>query len=173
MRLQGGIPTNTNEYYGYWDSQYFTGCVGMPYAWTGITKDQYGPGLSVPAYGNSSAYDDYCYLGFEVSSPFLQNTPPSGWTSTNYQYGYFAYYFYRYALGLDNNGAHATIADSLDYAARMTFGNDIRHNNDPYTFGNSILNNGYWFYTSLDGMEGWWYWRMRTFGNAEYLYLPY
>jgi hypothetical protein len=139
-------PTNTHTWYGYLSG---SGVVGMPYAWTGDT----------PTMGN-----DYCYVGFETSSPFLKNTPPGGWTSTGYQYGYVPYYFYEFALGYDNYGVHGTIIESLDYAAGTTFGHD--NNNNPYTFQSSILNHGNWFYTSLQGMEGWWYWRMRVFGDS-------
>ncbi|MCW4009531.1 MAG: hypothetical protein NWF05_02785 [Candidatus Bathyarchaeota archaeon] len=151
----GAPPENTHTYYGYYDSENITGAVGMPYAFTDYT----------PTMDN-----DYCYVGFETTSPFLENIPPAGWTSTNYEYGYFPYYFYAFALGIDFYGYHGTIMDSLDYAAYATFGHD--QYNNPYYFANSILNHGYWFYTDLEGMEGWWYWKMQVFGNSD-IYLPY
>lgn len=92
----------------------------------------------------------------------MKDTPLAGWTSTGLQYIYFAYYFYRFALGWDNYGTHGTIKQSLDYAASMTFGAG-------YTFSNSILHVGQW---DQDDAGGWWYCKMRLFGNGN-LVLPY
>jgi hypothetical protein len=156
-------PVNTNTQYGYVDDDYGTGVVGMPYAWTGTT--------SMNLDGYTSISGSYCYIGFENESPFLKDVPSIEWSSTRSEYGYFAYYFYRYALGIDNFGTHGNIHDSLDYAAKMTFGHDL--NNVEFNFGRSVLNNGYW-YQSFDPppMGGWWFCRMRVLGNGA-LTLPY
>jgi len=146
--LPGLPPVNYHQYYGYHDSIHITGAVGMPYAWTGRTN-----------MGN-----DYCYIGFETTSPYLQDSPPGSWTITDYAYGYFPYYFYEYLLGRDGSVVHHDIADSLDYAARETFGTK---QGEYYTYEDSILNIGHWFYTNLEGMEGWWYWRMRVIGYED------
>ncbi len=147
------IPTNPKTVYGYFDTAYGTGELGMPLAWTG-NSEMCLDGITDPS-------GSYCYIGFENSSPFLKNTPTPGWTSTGFQYGYFSNYFYRYALGHDNGGVHATIKQSLDYAAWKTFG--YRYGL-PYNFENSVLNQGYWDYNN-----GWWYCKMRVFGNSSIL----
>jgi hypothetical protein len=139
-------PDNTHTWYGY--IGYWPGAVGMPYAWTGDAP----PTMS----------NNYCYVGFEVSSPFLQVIPPSGWTSTSLAYAHFPCYFYGYALGPENDGIHGSILGSLNYAAKETFGT---HGGEYYTYEDSILNIGKWYYENKEGMEGWWYWRMRVFGD--------
>ena len=146
------IPTNTNTQYGYFDNTYNTGAVGMPLAWTGTA------GMRINGYSYSDS-GSYAYIGFENHSPNLVDA--SGYMGL--QYGYFPYYFYRYALGQDNNGVHGSIAQSLDYASLRTFG---------IYYGGSILNNGYWYYSSDYPMTGWWRCQMRVFGNTN-MALPY
>lgn len=153
-----GTPSNPNTVYGYFDNVYYTGAVGMPLAWTNRTD------MNLNGYTSSSG--SYTFIGWENNSPFMKNTPPSGWTSTNLQYIYFAYYFYRYALGLDNYGVHGTIRQSLNYAAEMTFGEIAP--NVPYNFGTSVLNVGQW----VEDVHGWFYCKMRVLGNGQ-LVLPY
>lgn len=142
-------PNNPHYIYGLYD---VSGVVGMPLAWSG-TQQMCDDGYVDPA-GN------FAYIGFENNSPFMGDYPPPGWSTTGLQYKYFAYYFYRYALGIDNGPTHHTIKDSIDYAALMTFG-------PGYTFGNSVLNQGYWRYSG-----GWWFCKMRVLGNSL-INLPY
>jgi hypothetical protein len=149
----GGTPNNPNLVYGYYDSINNTGAVGMPFAWTART-DMSPDGYIYPV-------GSHAYIGWENTSPFMKDTPTPGWTSTGLQYIYFAYYFYRYALGWDNGGTHGTIRQSLNYAAVMTFGNQ-------YNFGNSILNVGEWKQNDF----GWLYCKMRLLGNGNTV-LPY
>jgi hypothetical protein len=147
-------PTNTNTEYGFVDNPtYPPSVVGMPLAWTGPA------GMNTDGYA-SPDYGSYCYVGWEAMSPFMITT--TGYNGKQYQH--FPYYFYRYALGLDNYGVHANIHDSLDYATRNIFG-------PGYIFGNSKLDDGEWV-PGPAGMEGWWYRRMRVFGNSN-LILPY
>jgi hypothetical protein len=128
----------------------------MPYAFTGDQPPTMG--------------DDYCYVGFETTSPWLKDPPSAGWTSTGYKYGYYPYNFYSYALGFESYGWHQTIINSLDYAARSTFGTK---NYQDYTYETSILYIGEWKAFSLQGMEGWWYWRMRVFGDWDMILPEY
>jgi hypothetical protein len=86
-------------------------------------------------------------------------------TDNGVPYKWFPYYFYRYALGLDAGPTHHTIKQSLDYATSMIFGYG-------YNFGNSKLDDGEWKHMNEEGMIGWWYRRMRVFGNSN-LILPY
>jgi hypothetical protein len=155
-------PNNPNYVYGYYDDNNMTGAVGMPYAWT--ARDD----MNTNGYTSSSG--SYTYIGWETKSPFMKDIPPDEWTSTNLNYIYFPYYFYRYALGLDSSGIHRTITDSLDYAAWKTFG--YINYPAPYNFGNSILNQGHWVYEDEVDPNGWWYSRMRVYGNGG-LTLPY
>lgn len=150
----GGTPSNPNPVYGYYDNYFHTGAVGMPYAWTARTD------MSIDGYMYPSG--NYAYVGWENISPYMKDTPSAGWTSTGLQYIYFPYYFYRYALGLDNGGTHGSIKQSLNYAATMTFG-------PGYNFPNSILNIGEW---RQDPQGGWWYCKMRLFGNGNLVH-PY
>ncbi|MCW4045486.1 MAG: hypothetical protein NWE94_08230 [Candidatus Bathyarchaeota archaeon] len=147
-------PSNPNTKYGFIDDPYSTppSAVGLPLAWTGAA------GMSADGY-SSPDYGSYCYVGWEAVSPFMVN--PTGYNSK--QYMHFPYYFYRYALGIDNYGVHANIHDSLDYATRNIFGSG-------YSFGTSILTTGNWSQAPL--MWGRWYSRMRVFGNSN-LNLPY
>lgn len=162
------IPSNYFPVYGYYDNYYHTGAIGMPYAWTGRTD------MSLNGYTNPSG--SYAYIGWENDSPFLKNTPPIGWSTTGYMYQQFPFWFYRFALGLDNGGVHGTIRQSLDYAAWKTFG--YYGYPIPYTFGTSILNHGFWKYDVFEDPPnppvdvGWYYCRMRVFGNGD-LTLPY
>ena len=144
-------PTNTNTKYGFFDNPYSypPSAVGMPLAWTGTA------GMSINGY-NSPDYGSYCYIGWEAVSPYMVN--PTGYDSL--QYKWFPYYFYRYALGLDNGPTHHTMKQSLDYVTSKILG-------PGYTFGNSKLYNGYWVQVTGDGMTGWWYCRMRVFGNGN------
>jgi hypothetical protein len=82
---------------------------------------------------------------------------PTGYNGM--QYKWFPYYFYRYALGLVD-GTHHTTRDSIDYATKKIFGEGTY-------FGNSILYYGNWTWCPYAGMEGWWYPRMRVFGNSN------
>ena len=149
-------PANPNTKYGFVVNPYSTPptVVGMPLAWTGSSS------LSINGY-NSPDYGSYCYVGWETISPWMVN--PTGYNGV--QYKWFPYYFYRYALGIDNYGVHANIKSSLDYAARMVFG-------PRYNFGNSKLASGEWVNSTGIGLGGWWYSRMRVFGNGN-LILPY
>ncbi|MDR2699986.1 MAG: hypothetical protein LBC12_04145 [Nitrososphaerota archaeon] len=115
--------------------------------------------MSTNGYTNPSG--SYTYIGWECNSPFMGNNPPSGTSSTGAMYYNYPYYFYRFALGHDNKGNHGTINQSLDYAARMTFGKDA--SNKDYTFSTSVLNVGQWRQESA----GWFYCRMRVFGNGN------
>jgi hypothetical protein len=150
-------PSNPFTQYGYVANPYYSPVwvAGMPLAWTGRV-DMSTDGYDSPDYGS------YCYVGWENKSPYMID-------ATEYQgltYKYFPYYFYRYALGYDNNGVHATIADSLDYASLRVCGSP--------DFGSSDLYDGYWKYADEPGteMDGWWYCRMSVLGNSN-LILPY
>jgi len=134
-------PENPFTDYGYVISSPYPNVVGMPLAWTGTTD------MSTDGYVSPSG--SYCYIGWENISPFMINV-----TENAIQYKWFPYYF-RYALGIDNNGEYATIADSLDYASLRTCGSQ--------SFDLSELYEGRWRY----GMDGWWYSRMRVFGNSD------
>jgi len=153
--MPAGVPVNTNTYYGYRVNS--SHIVGMPYAWTGTTS------MSTNGYTNPSG--SYAYMGWENTSPFMGDKPPAGSSTTSYEYLFFVYYFYSYATG-QVTGYHETINDSLDYAARMTFGKDS--SNNEYTFSTSILNKGQWRATG----NNWFYCRMRVFGNGNVI-LPY
>jgi hypothetical protein len=156
------LPINPNTYYGstYPNQQ----IVGVPYALTG-TLD-----MSTVGYSNSDN-GVYCYIGFENDSPALSWPVPAGWTSTNYQFGYFPVYFYQYALGAEGSGKHSTIHNSLDYASFMTFGYDNTW--VPYNYGSSLLNQGYWHSNNWgSGMSGYWYCRMQVYGNSNLIF-PY
>lgn len=155
-------PNNQNTVYGYYDTVYMTGAVGMPFAWTARTD------MNLNGYTSSSG--NYAYIGWETKSPWMKNIPPSMWTTTNLPYAYFPYYFYRFALGIDNGGNHGTIKQSLDYAAWKTFG--YISYPTKYNFGNSILNQGQWVYEDEVDPNGWWYSRMRVYGNGD-ITLPY
>ncbi len=144
-----GSPNNPNIVYGYYDHVNMTGAVGMPFAWTARTD------MSTNGYVDPSG--SYAFIGWENISPFMSNTPPAGWTSTNLQYIYFAYYFYYKLLGWADSGVHQTIIDSLNYAAYEAFGNT-------YNFGNSILNMGKWTEKPADY---WWWCKMRLLGNGN------
>lgn len=147
-------PNNPFTDYGYVENPYSTPPTvgGMPYGFTGSL------GMSTDGYSSPSG--SYCYIGWENISPFMINE-----TANDVQYKWFPHYFYRYALGIDNNGEHATIAESLDYAALRVFGSQ--------TFDATELYSGYWVYKDAEGdnYDGWWYCRMRVFGNSN-LILP-
>jgi hypothetical protein len=144
------VPTNLNNIYGRSSG---SSIVGMPYAWAGTL------GMSINGYSSTSG--SYTYIGWENSSPFMIDTPPAGSTSTNLQYLYFVYYFYRSALGIET-GTPQTITDSLNRAAELTFGSN-------YSFGTSILNTGQWFNEpNFPGFEDkWFYCRLRVYGNGN------
>jgi hypothetical protein len=144
-------PTNTNTKYGYINST--SDCIGMPLAWTRSSS-------MVTNAWTSNNVGSYCYIGFENHSPWLGDV--TGYNSL--YFGYFAYYFYEYALGA-YDGQHHTVRDSLNFASQNTLG---------VAFGSSSLYNGWWWYNPDDmgqGSVGWWYNRMRVFGNAD-LSLP-
>lgn len=126
----------------------------MPFGWTGTT--------SMSTDGYDSADGSYCYIGWENISPFMIN--PTGYNGKSYKH--FPYDFYRYALGIDNGHTHHTINQSLDYASSIVCGYG-------YDFDDTTLYNGYWQYHDADGddYDGWWYCRMRVFGNGN-LSLP-
>ncbi|MEJ5326928.1 MAG: hypothetical protein WHU54_01570 [Candidatus Bathyarchaeia archaeon] len=147
-------PANPNTKYGFVVNPYSTPptVVGMPLAWTGSSS------LSIDGY-NSPDYGSYCYVGWETISPWMVN--PTGYDST--QFKWFPYYFYRCALGYYNSGTHQTIQYSLNFASQMTLGTPF------YT---SKLYNGEWRNSTGSGPGGWWYSRMRVFGNSN-LILPY
>jgi hypothetical protein len=155
------LVSSSNKYGYNVDSSHI---VGMPYAWTGRTD------MSLDGYANPSG--SYTFIGWENNSPFMIDTPPSGYTSTNLSYIFFVYYFYRYALGYDNYGTHGTINESLDYAARMTFGKISGYTD--YTFGSSVLNVGQWMnnqdFPSFANL--WFYCKLRVFGKGNII-LPY
>jgi hypothetical protein len=149
------IPSNSNTYYGYRVNS--THIVGMPYAWTGTT------GMSTNGYTNPSG--SYTYIGWESSSPFMIDTPPSGSSSTNLQYLYFVYNFYNYALGYVT-GYPEKINTSLNYAAEMTFGRNSSGNY--YNFGTSVLNVGQWLNDpTFNQANNWFYCKLRVFGNGN------
>ena len=149
------VPTNTNDEYGYWTGTppYATDNYGMPFAWTGHLE------LSIDGYANPSG--DYCYIGFEGPSPFMQYDLPE----TSVDAGWFPINFYIFALGYVYPW-HQNIYNSLDFASDETYG---------CSFSESPLYNGYWNY--LDETEappegvGWWFCHMRVFGNTN-LALP-
>jgi hypothetical protein len=156
-QLPSGSAVNPNNKYGYnVDSSHI---VGMPYAWTGRAD------MSLDGYANPSG--SYAFIGWENNSPFMIDTPPSSYTSTNLSYIFFVYYFYRYALGYDNYGTHGTINASLDYAARMTFGKISGYTD--YTFGSSVLNVGQWMNNQdFPGFANlWFYCKLRVFGKGN------
>ncbi|MCL1977899.1 MAG: hypothetical protein FWG55_07370 [Candidatus Bathyarchaeota archaeon] len=148
-------PVNTNTYYGYRVDS--THIVGMPYAWTGTT------GMSLNGYNNPSG--DYTYIDWGCNSPFMIDQPPAGSSSINLQYLYFVYNFYNYALGYVT-GSLETINNSLDYAAKATFGK--QSGGADYTFGTSVLNVGQWMNEPNfpSSVNYWFYCRMRVFGNG-------
>ncbi|MCW4009596.1 MAG: hypothetical protein NWF05_03130 [Candidatus Bathyarchaeota archaeon] len=141
------VPTNTNTEYGYFDS--LSRCVGMPLAWTG-TAD-----LSLDGFNDPDS-SDYCYIGFQNHSPWLHNAP-LGWGST--PMGYFPYYFYRYAMGLDSGGIHEPIWLCLEYASMIHFTSD---------FEDTPLYNGWWEWLVAENMtDAWWFNQMTVFGNSD------
>ena len=149
-------PYNPFTKYGYIENPYSTPptAVGMPFGWTGTT------GMSTDGYHSPSG--SYCYIGWENLAPWMSN--PTGYN--NKYYLHFPYYFYRYTLGFDNNGVHAPIGESLDYATLRVLGSQY--------FDSTKLYDGYWEYKDMDGedYDGWWYCRMRVLGNSN-LNLPY
>jgi hypothetical protein len=130
----------------------------MPYAWTGDIT------MSLDGYSNPSG--NYTFIGWENTSPFMDDVPPDGYTSEYLEYSFFIYYFYSYVTG-QVTGFHETINDSLDYAARMAFGRES--SGKVYTFGSSILNVGQW---KNDREDYWFYCRLRVLGNGDMI-LPY
>ncbi len=126
---------------------------GMPFALTG-TLDMSTSGYSSPDGGS------YCYIGFENISPWMVDE-----ARLYTQYKWFPYHFYRYALGIVD-GTHHNIIDCLNYATRQIFGSQ-------YRFSNTTLYNGDWKFQDFEGdnFDGWWYCRMRVFGNGA-LTLP-
>ncbi|MFA5364994.1 MAG: hypothetical protein WC325_07450 [Candidatus Bathyarchaeia archaeon] len=144
-------PTNTNDEYGFFNN---TITVGMPLAWTGISN------MNIDGYTCTSG--DYCYIGFECASPFMQNYL----NGTQVQAYNFPIAFYEFALGEENPlHFHRSTSASLDDASYETFG---------CYFSDSAFCNGYWIYTDLEGTEydGWWYCRMRVLGNGARV-MPY
>jgi hypothetical protein len=150
-------PNNPFTKYGFVEDQYSMPptIAGMPFAWTG-TNSMSTNGYSSPDYGS------YCYIGWENISPFMIN--PTGYNGKSYKH--FPYYFYRYALGIDNGPTHHTIKQSLDYASSIACGY-------LYDFDDTVLYSGEWVYQDAEGddYDGWWYRRMRVFGNSN-LNLP-
>jgi hypothetical protein len=157
-------PSNPNTQYGYNHlamviyPYMFYNSVGMPYAWTGTT------GMNINGYVSSSG--SHTYIGWENNSPFMIDTPPTAYSSTNLQYRHFVTNFYRYALGYETNGVQQNVRDSLDYAAKMTFGVIIP--NLYYNFNSSVLNVGQWLHeTDFPGFTNcWFYCKLRVFGNG-------
>jgi len=155
-------PSNPNTQYGY-NHLVMIGpnigynSVGMPYAWTGTT------GMNINGYSSTSG--SYTYIGWENTSPFMGDKPPAINSSTSLEYLFFVYYFYRCALGYENNGAHQTIRDSLDYAAKMGFGK-VSGTNTDYNFNSSILNTGQWM-NSQDFPNYWFYCKLRVLGKGN------
>jgi hypothetical protein len=150
-------PTNPFTQYGFFANPSSNPPIaeGMPLAWTG-TSAMSKHGDYYPDSGS------YCYVGWEGPSPWMIDY--TGYDSV--QYKWFPYFFYRYALGIDQGPTHHTIKQSLDYATNMVLGNG-------YYFGNSKFNTGEWIPWPGDPpMGGWWYRRMRVFGNGN-LILPY
>ena len=112
----------------------------MPLAWTGLSS--------------LSANGDYCYIGFEGPSPFMQYTFPGAYSRTDT----FPKAFYYWALGNENPyHIHRSIDTSLDYAAQQTFG---------YQFESCRFSDGYWMYTTQP-VVGWWFSHMRVYGNDD------
>jgi hypothetical protein len=147
-------PSNTNTRYGFRDPVNNYRCTGMPLAFTCMTS------MSTNAFDYSDA-GNYCYIGFENHSPWLKDA--TGYNGLSY--GWFPYYFYRYATGVDNGGIHGTISASLQYASLMSLGTG---------YANSNLHNGWWFYNTIamgQGSVGWWFNTMRVFGNEYSLAL--
>jgi hypothetical protein len=118
---------------------------GMPAAFTGTT-DMSTDGYDDPDYGS------YCYIGWENPSPFMIDV-----TDGDVQYKWFPLYFYDELLGEGES-----IIASLDMAANLVYG-------ETYDFADTELYNGYWVYKDEIGedMDGWWYTRMRVFGNGN------
>lgn len=136
-------PTNTNTKYGF---VYNNGDrFGMPLAWTGQSS--------------LNSNGDYCYIGFEGPSPFMQYTFPGAYSRTDT----FPEAFYFKALGNDEPyHLHQPINTALDYAAEQTFG---------YQFEDCRFSDGYWMYTTQP-VVGWWFSHMRVYGNG-WSVLPY
>jgi hypothetical protein len=146
--------TNPFEEYGFF---YNGDAVGMPLAWTNTSN------LNINGY--YSYIGDYCYIGFECSSPFMKNDLEG----TQVQAYNFALYFYYYLLGYDDDVypifEHESIRDRLDYASEQTFG---------CSFTQSPFYTGYWVYVDVGNEEynGWWFCRMRVLGDG-FMVLPY
>jgi hypothetical protein len=137
------VPTNTNDEYGFLYNG--VSAVGMPYAWTGRID------MNIDGYNSISG--DYCYIGFEGTSPFMKNNLPEiGITAAN-----FPCRFYRYLLGVDYPYLHRSVRESLNYASDHTYDCD---------FDDTCLYTGYWNYTTTP-VTGWWFCHMRVFGNGN------
>jgi hypothetical protein len=137
-------PTNTNDEYGVFNS---TVPVGMPLGWTGEQD--------MALLGYSSSSGDYCYIGWEGTSPGM-----SAILNGSDCHGHaFPGYFYYKALGFDDPVPyyfHQSIRESLDYTAMVLY--------DEYYFDDTPLYLGYWESTAGIGS---FFVRMRVFGNSD------
>lgn len=137
-------PTNTNDEYGVFNS---TVAVGMPLGWTGEQD--------MALLGYSSSSGDYCYIGWEGTSPGM-----SAILNGSDCHGHaFPGYFYYKALGFDDPVPyyfHQSIRESLDYTAMVLY--------DEYCFDDTPLYLGYW--ERADNGKSWFV-RMRVFGNSD------
>jgi hypothetical protein len=137
-------PTNTNIEYGVFNSSI---AVGMPLAWTGY-QDMANEGYS----SNSG---DYCYIGWEGTSPGM-SAVLNGSDCTGHA---FPGYFYYKALGFADPNPyylHQSIRESLDYTASVLY--------DDLDFDETPLYMGYWVYETSVGS---FFVRMRVYGNSN------
>jgi len=143
------------EICGYYDSdwsgyymggyliKYGTGPVGMPFSWMHQT------GLSSNGYASPDS-SDYCFIGFENVSRWLNDTTGYG----SYTYANFTKKFYEEALQDDH-----TIKQALDHAAEYTFGQGK-------TFADTELYTGYNVYLPDKPPYNFWS-KMRVWGNGN------
>jgi hypothetical protein len=130
--------TNTKTQYGWYDSAHGV-AVGMPYAWSGTLQ------MGLDGYNNPNTGTSHSYIGWECTSPLLNDTAPTT-NEPNYN---FLYRYYYYATGQYDSTIHS-VKDSLDWASFWTF--NCNFGNSPYAYG--WLND-----------QGTWT-KMRVFGNS-------
>jgi len=91
---------------------------GMPFAWSHGLKVTGSPDSTPPSgWISSNGYTDadsgdFCFIGFDFGSAALDQTVEN----TDYQYYYWVYHFFYYALTEDN-----TVNEALDLASHDTF----------------------------------------------------
>lgn len=120
---------------------YLGGTAGMTYAWL----QRYDLSEDSHDYADSSGS---CFIGFRYMSPDLCADTTYG----SYKLADFMIAFWQHAAD------GYSIDDSLDYASALTFGTQ---------FENTWLCQGYDYYCTISGMEGWYSCAMREFGDGS------